>query len=176
MPYVATDAGDPTDLLVGLGLFLGTPAGSGLPAGWSTGDATHTTFSVANAPDGFGKELSIAALGTAAYQIQAYRFVNTGVAAGDVVEVSGIISSTAATGHTAAVAVAFQGSPASPTTINRQVPGVTLADGTFCERFTVPAGTSGGFLLRLYAGPSAGTAKFRRLRVRNLTTLGLSDI
>lgn len=176
LPYVASDAGDPTDLLGGNGLFLGAPAANGLPAGWSTGDASHTTFSVADAPDGFGKELSITALGSAAYQVQAYRYVSTGIAAGDVVEVSGILSATAASGHTPAVQIALQGTPASPATINRQVPGFTLTGGTFCERFTVPSGTVGGLLLRLYAGPSAGTSRFRRLRVRNLSALGVASV
>jgi lysophospholipase L1-like esterase len=171
LPYTALDAGDPTDLLGGNGLFLGALTG-GLPAGWSTGDTAHTTFSVAAAADGFGKELTITATGDVGYQVQAYRFVNTGMAPGDVIEVGGIMSSTQAAGHTAAVAFTFQGSPGFPGSITRQA-NVTLASGSFLERVTVPAGTVGGLLLRLYAGPSAGTAKFRRLRVRNLTALGL---
>ncbi|WP_378144828.1 GDSL-type esterase/lipase family protein [Cnuibacter sp. UC19_7] len=175
LPYLATDAGDPTDLLSGTGLFLGAPAGNGLPAGWSTGDAAHATFSVAASPDGFGKELTLTAVGDVAYQVQAYRFVNTGVAAGDVVEVGGVLSSTQASGHTAAVSIAFQGSPAAPASITRQT-NITLTGGSFYERFTVPSGTVGGFLLRIYAGPSAGTAKFRRLRVRNLTALGIATV
>jgi lysophospholipase L1-like esterase len=168
--YLAKDAVDPTDLLGGSGLFLGTPT-NGLPAGWGSGDTAHLKFSVT--PTDVGNALTITATGDVGYQVQAYQYVNAGFGPGDTVEVAGVMTSVASAGHVAGVVVSVNGSSAPDLTSIAVQSGIDRVGGSFRLRFVVPAGTT-DLLVRLMAGPSAGAVTFKQLRARNLSALGLA--
>jgi hypothetical protein len=166
-PVLARDAADPTDLFNGQGLFLANTAGVG--TGWNNSDSAHDTVSIVTGVSGVtGNVQRVTANGTAGYQVGINRFVNTGYSPGNVLELSAVLTTTQASNHGAAIVVDFPEASSANHMIRIEH---DLTNGSVRRRFTVPAGVT-YFVIKLLAGPGAGTTDFAQVKLQNLSTLG----
>lgn len=164
---LAVDAGDPLDLLGGVGLFLTDTAGLG--TGWAK-DSSGVT-SIVTSPGVVGRMQRVESPGLG-WQAHVNKSVSS-FSVGDVLELSGVVSNVESAGHTAQIMLQFRDGADADTGSWRPVSiTLDLTEGAFIRRITVPAGSTYAILF-LFAGPSPGHADFGQLRLRNLTAQGI---
>lgn len=169
---LTVSAADPTDLLGGIGLFTADANADGLADGWTAGDAAHATYSLVDVAGVPGKMQRVTTIGDVGYQVDFQRSITTGFAVGDVLELTGLLTTTQASGHVAQVYVGFLDAPTGLSSIAYST-SHDLTKGSIRSRFTVPPNCT-YIKIRIFAGPSAGTTSAGQVRVRNLTALGVA--
>lgn len=160
---LVVSAADKTDLLGGLGLFLGTPS-SGLAAGWYRSGTS--TAAVETGTGVAGKWQRINSVSSANSQLTLNSAITTGFSPGDVVEFSGRIDKTAA-----AIAYISLRTNTSANIADWASTSLRALNGVFRIRATVPAGTTSLNVLGFVG--TGGDMRVAQLGLRNLTALGL---
>lgn len=165
-----------TDLMGGIGLFLGTPSGAGVAGSWTNGLSAGGVATITTDSAVLGNMQTITQ--TAAAALSGVICGNSigAFAVGDVLELSGIITSDG--GVAAQVIMVFTGTGQPYTNVRTCNVKAPVTRGIFRHRFTVPTGTHAyttPWTLTLYLNALAGTGvvSFGQVSVRNLTALGI---
>lgn len=160
----ATDA---TDLLGGVGLFL---SGSGTGTGWTATTPSGGTNSLVTDGAVLGQMQQLAAVATAGnYYVDTANF--TGWSAGDLLELSGIMTFDGGT-SLPRLRFVYGGSPSPNNYLNFE-PRAAITRGRFKMVQQVPAGATTN-KVRFQMQNGTGIASIGQLAVRNLTALGLT--
>ncbi len=167
-PSHAVYATDATDLMGGVGLFLG---GASLGTGWTAG-ATPAggTNSIVTDANVLGRMQRMDAVATAGnYYIDTAAI--TGWSAGDILEWSGIFTYSGGT-SIPRMRFVIGGSP-SPNNYLVMEPATAVTRGRFKMAMAIPTGST-SLVVRIQMQNGTGTLDIGQMALRNLTTLGVS--
>jgi hypothetical protein len=156
--------------LGGIGLFSVDTNSDGIADGWSSGSlssgAVASLQTVTGVP-GQMQRITATATASVAFSVKS---ITTGFTPGDVLEISGLMSSSGGTSGVD-LKLTFWGSSGTLNGPVVQVTGVAVTNGFFQEEFTVPASTTSiDVAMRVEAG--SGWGQFGQMRLVNHTVQG----